>query len=89
MRLAPAPWSIDDDNVLSGTKYGDEISDSMGNRVCRVTRLPTQFENASLISAAPELFDALISLMNSVNNKKKLNDAIEFAKDAIAKATGD
>ena len=58
---APAPWTVDEGQVLLGTQNGDEISDAIGNRVCEVSPLSTKLANAKLIAAAPKLLAACVS----------------------------
>lgn len=72
---APGPWTVDKAQVLLGTQDGDEVSDSMGNRVCEVSHLSTKLANARLIAAAPELLEALKGILDSYEAYLALNES--------------
>ena len=75
--------------------YQGQIADESKGRTIAITYDDKDGENAQLIAAAPELLRTLTNLINATNvNADELDPltvfvAIEQAKGAIAKATGD
>lgn len=85
----PGPWVIgkhDHDVVMVDTASGTAICDVYGESDDRPA-------NARLISAAPDLLEALETLKRVVSKMRHTLDdddpALERAREAIAKAKGD
>lgn len=90
----PGPWvisythddnlsiAIDDDPGIQGERNYDLVTVTHGD--------PDELlANARLISAAPELLDALKSMLNLGNlGAYERADAVKAARAAVAKATG-
>ncbi|EMJ7518946.1 hypothetical protein RGL88_000428 [Providencia rettgeri] len=85
----PAPWkyTVRNANEIMTTFHGVTIGD-----VYLDITTANQKADAHLISAAPELLEALIELTESakeaIDGLGDLSDAIDTAKAAIAKALG-
>ncbi|MEQ5183137.1 hypothetical protein ABN222_01250 [Providencia alcalifaciens] len=83
---SPAPWHLRD-----GINEGSLLLDDNYNVVALLST-EIKGEDANLISAAPELLEALIELTESakeaIDGLGDLSDAINTAKSAIAKALG-
>ncbi|BBU96538.1 hypothetical protein [Providencia rettgeri] len=86
---SPAPWkyTVRNANEIMTTFHGVTIGD-----VYLDITTANQKADAHLISAAPELLEALIELTESakeaIDGLGDLSDAIDTAKAAIAKALG-
>ena len=80
---SPAPWSIRQSatHVTVVTASGDAIFHDD-------KRLPGVMEDAHLISAAPELLEALQSVLENCLDSEGLCAAHAKARAAVAKATG-
>lgn len=105
VKHTPGPWRIED----SGTKRIDHLNivhgapDQLGGAslvvakvTCRISWLTEQMANARLISAAPELLEALILLEREMVESGNAGSvdygwkpAITKTRAAIAKATGE
>ena len=98
---APGPWEV---VVTVGKTL--EIAEANGDIIADIVGLSGEGNhdaNASLIAAAPELYEALRKLANEAagflalsdierhgqTNSRILRDRIEQARDLIAKATGE
>ena len=84
----PGPWKLDDDDAVIG------ITDDGGNIVCLGPegweKSMARWEaNARLIAAAPELLEALQSIVGELDEGEVWGSSITKAKAAIAKATGE
>jgi hypothetical protein len=79
----PAPWYIHDD-------HEDIVTDSCGLRIaCIIGDEKAQRAiDARLISAAPDLLEAIQGLLNALPSATT-HPAIKAARAAIAKATGE
>ena len=82
--ISPAPWRINDHaSVLD--RYSAIISGQYG---------PYDWHNASLIAAAPELYEALVAMLSCAENdapftkKSGMSIAMDMAQKAIKKAGG-
>ena len=101
-KYTPGPWNFAHRRRYDGM-YDTEIFDSEGNTVATAAwyALPkthegmtstNRMENARLIAAAPDLLEALKSFAgveNFAGWHPKYESAIEKARAAIAKATGE
>lgn len=76
----PGPW-IAEGSEMNATVW---VRGPDGKRVCSVKRCETDFDNARLIAAAPDLLAALKALLAESNNMTAAGD---MARAAIAKAT--
>jgi hypothetical protein len=91
MKHTPGPWTAWDDDRTGTLPYvlSKQVT-SLGNfyvAQCKV------YEDARLIAAAPELYDAVLMLLGCTDlNVDELDEtsieAIELARKAIAKAEG-
>lgn len=85
------PWSVFDNGV--GRTY---VASENGTLICFIESDDENVDSdADLIAAAPELLEALNKLFGAdmeycmeMDGKQDQLDAIEFARAAIAKATG-
>ena len=84
----PGPWQV---NHFDQTQVCDSDGESRGCSpiafVAPIGPLVERKANARLISAAPDLLDALQHLMTA--HGEQLDWAFQQAQDAIAKATGE
>ena len=97
MNISPAPWSVYINNAYHTSWI---IRCYKGNQIAQVANYQDKsFDinaeaNAHLISAAPDLLDALENLLEEQNGipilrrEKEYNDAIQKAMEAIVKAKG-
>jgi hypothetical protein len=91
---SPAPW------VIGSNGASVKVVDSEGKAVCMLTPRRDQF-NGDLIAAAPDLLEAIITLLNvesaalhgarssAANNGLDVAYHFNKARAAIAKATGE
>jgi glutamate-1-semialdehyde aminotransferase len=87
----PGPWGLG-----LGNDECQDICTEQGEHICTVAYYPIK-ENAALISAAPELLEALESLLEQVEALRWTGDIKEQAEskqckqahDAIRKAKGE
>lgn len=85
IKFTPGPWEV--------KGYGDGIYPAGGNYpiICSMTTPSGMIENhaanAKLIAAAPELLKELINLVTCWDNDTFQDVDIEYAKEAIKKAT--
>ena len=86
MTLIKAPWTM-----TRGWIYGAEIYDAEGELVatCLGKTQEESENNASLIAAAPEILEALDSMVDMVEEGLYTYDVIDEAKAAIKKARGE
>lgn len=90
MKHTPGPWHI-------GMRPGPIVYGSLGEQIadCRfgLDVSDEQRQNARLITAAPDMFEALASLINVVmhpeSTKADMRMIATEARAAIAKATGE
>lgn len=90
----PGPWSMDEyGNIVSGEKNGWGRAELV--RVSGVAlpgRVTEEYAaNSTLVTAAPELLEALQSLNNAIDYGTSMDvvQAQEVAQDVIAKALGE
>ena len=81
--ISPAPWRINDHaSVLD--RYFEIISGQYG---------PYNWHNASLIAAAPKLYEACYEMLRYYyeqnTNTTVFNTALELMKQAVAEAAGE
>ena len=95
MTHTPGPWSVTENlfgNTVSYEVYSNvETKSGKGGytRICQVTPRD-QKSNARLISAAPEILEALETMVEMVEMDRFLQDyAMEIAREAIKKARGE
>lgn len=82
-QYTPGPWEYKEGRILTKKKIIAELDQClMSNK--------EHYSNASLISAAPELLDALTLLLQGVEQGEliSIEDGMDKAKIAIAKAEG-
>lgn len=89
MKHTPGPWSYWNGICSPG---GRVTQDETGTHIA----IPTVYANAQLtdanarlIAAAPELLEALKSVLDMVSSGKTSLGLVEYARSAIAKATGE
>lgn len=75
----PGPW-IAEGSEMNATVW---VRGPDGKRVCSVKRCETDFDNARLIAAAPDLYLALKALLAESNNMTAAGD---MARAALRKA---
>lgn len=88
MKHTPGPWSYWNGICSPG---GRVTQDETGTHIA----IPTVYANAQLtdanarlIAAAPELLDALKSVLDMASSGKTNFGLLEYARSVIAKATG-
>jgi hypothetical protein len=90
----PGPWTLDKKSAIS---YGWRDGKPIRYEIAECKGFPASAEaNARLISAAPELLEALRGLVGQADAQFKVGDrhatfnkqTIDTARAAIAKATG-
>ena len=92
MTHTPGPWALMRGGTLRGgmelkmVEYQDEYGEWL-----TLTRLECDLPDAFLIAAAPELLEALVDIVacSDANCGDSLANAIETARDVIAKARGE
>lgn len=83
--ISPVPWRINDHASVTD-RYCEIISGQYG---------PYNWHNASLISAAPELYEALAAMLSCAEKEAPftaesgMSIAIDMARKAIKKAGGE
>ena len=85
MKHTPGPWSTyvnTTTNVVVRKMFADGLESS---EICRV-KSANAIPDASLIAAAPDLFDALQLVVETAENGGWPSAALVVAKGAIAKA---
>lgn len=87
MRHSPGPWHHDGQHVRSGTKVVAQVHRWRVDISDRDAGLMME-ANANLISAAPDLYDALLSLRAASSLAAK-RLAARWADEALAKAQGE
>lgn len=93
----PGPWLLNENNNWKTNPFSVTVrkpgvhSTTVANIPTRMTIPPSEQQaNARLISAAPDLFDALITMPQSMlNTEQDWWDWIAKARAAIDKATGE
>lgn len=93
----PGPWLLNENNNWKTNPFSVTVrkpgvhSTTVANIPTRMTIPPTEQQaNARLISAAPDLLDALITMPQSMlNTEQDWWDWIDKARAAIDKATGE
>lgn len=84
LKISPAPWRINDHASVTD-RYCEIISGQYG---------PYNWHNASLISAAPDLYEALAAMLSCAEKEAPftagsgMSVAIDMARKAIKKAGG-
>lgn len=90
----PGPWFRDQYGHVYGTNPERPLADFLGGTVIDhpVICTPKNSKDTNLITAAPELLDALLRVMRHIPDNAggaSLSDDMHRAKKAIAKATGE
>lgn len=93
----PGPWLLNENNNWKTNPFSVTVrkpgvhSTTVANIPTRMTIPPSEQQaNARLISAAPDLLDALITMPQSMlNTEQDWWDWIDKARAAIDKATGE
>lgn len=92
MRYTPGPWKIcaDDDEDID-SEYYIEVRSRLSGHLCQLGSGTFSKDDAQLISAAPELYEACGRLIGSLGvmiTDPDNDPDIQFARAAIAKAEG-
>ena len=81
-KFTPTTWALDGASVWTGD-FQDKL-------ICTCYQHETKFEDAKLIAAAPDLYDALASVLKlwdaTIGSEEP---AIKQARKAVAKARGE
>lgn len=86
-KFTPGPWK----GILG--MFGGHVVSELGQGICDVDEKDSceEYEaNIDILSAAPELYEALESLIERIEKSpQSLYPAIEYGKNALAKARGE
>ena len=90
----PGPWKL---KLGKGIQYTYLVADKKGQDIANWAHYPNATKaqtkaNARLIAAAPELLDALreaYAAMEPMHHEPVVSEALDAARAAIAKATGE
>lgn len=82
MHNTKIPWKIEGEDPR---QIGKIIRDSDGNDICELAHR----KNAHLISAAPEMLEALEQVINHANALMKNHETVNLILNAIKKAKGE
>ncbi len=87
----PGPWWVDEDGWVAGRKGHPVCMFSLGIGDSEMSE--REKKDGQLIAAAPELLEALISIVDRSHNgelgSSKVIDMRKIAEEAIAKALGE
>jgi hypothetical protein len=86
IKHTPGPWVAECIGSNGDHENPQDIYEINGKT--RVAEFVTE-ANARLIAAAPELLDALVTLLDAVEGKRITQGDCNQARAAIARATGD
>ena len=88
----PGPWHVSDDMYGVGNLLVAGVTASNAEPIANCGLGKTGKANARLIAAAPELLDALqtaaMALIGYTHRNEIIENALDSARAAIAKATG-